>query len=250
MVWIPIVLFLVVGLFLYLIIVGHVSGEILLRSKVRSTPAAVFAGTVIGAFAVYVAWVSWIYAMSNLEFLAFAPSEILSVAEALATEGVWEFEGFKPTGSGLYFFWVLEALAIVGAATYGSYSTVADIPFCEACQNWVKSGEVIGVFEGSPHAQDVREGLEQERVEVLSKLVPTKDRDRSFMLARAECCEKCSGFSLLSLKGVTIEVGSDGYERSQEQVIFRRLIVNGKVIDAVKTAADIRRLGASDVPGE
>ena len=248
MAWIPFVYVLVFGVIGYACAGAFVAGGGIAVGKIRNIPVALVIGTVVGAFAVYAAWVTWYYAWTSQQEFVYRPEKLLGVIQTLAVNGVWGMSGFTPTGWGLYLFWIVEALGIMAGTIFGAYTAVADTPFCEDCEVWLDDAQVIGAFENSPYVQEVQKGLEMERVDVLDKLVPIEQRDDSFLLASLECCGECNKFKLLSMKQVQITLDDDNKEQKQEDVLIGRLIVKDKVVDAVMSAGHLGGSSTEEPP--
>lgn len=233
MAWIPIVYVCVLGVIGYGVGAAALIGFGLTTGKVRNMPVALGIGAIVGAFAVYAGWVTWLFAWSSQEYFVADPGVLFSIIQELAKEGVWSMSGGTPTGWGLYLFWIAEALIIFGACVFGAYTAMDSSPFCEACECWMEDEVALAVFATKPGFDSIKKGLELERLDTLKDLTPLHEVGVEFTVASAESCAQCSNYHLLSFKEKTITLDKDGEPQTKEVDLMKRLVVNQKMLDAV-----------------
>ncbi len=77
----------------------------------------------------------------NWDVLIFKPAVTIEFMKLFGQIGLWEMKGAKPTGWGLYTFWILEALIVLWMC-YSDGSSM-ETPFCEFCNCWTEKKGAI-----------------------------------------------------------------------------------------------------------
>ncbi len=143
-------------------VVGFAVAKGVALGKARSGALAALLGLLVGAAALCLSWVFWIYALlrrSDVDValldLALDPAALWQAITFVNAEGAWSLKSFTPTGTVLWILWTIEALLIVGFPTFLAIGQALS-PFCEQCQGWCTKEK--GVFRG---AEIPREELER-----------------------------------------------------------------------------------------
>ncbi|MEO1654880.1 MAG: hypothetical protein AAFU64_15135, partial [Bacteroidota bacterium] len=134
--------------------------------KVRNTLLGLLFGLLGGLFALYFHWAVWLdlvvnagesygtdsigITVSNVQFaqvfiLAFNPGVLFDLMAQVNEVGTWGIRGGNVSGIILSIIWSIEALVIVGIATYLPYVS-AQNPFSETSNAWMDSEE-FGPFQ-------------------------------------------------------------------------------------------------------
>lgn len=232
--WIPFVYINILLILGYAVACAGLATAGLNFGKVRNVPIAVALSLFLGFFGVYAAWVVWIFAESSQEVFIWAPGELKNVITGLAEIGVWSFKGTTPTGWGLYTFWLLEAVSIIGATVYGGYNAVADNPFCEKCECWMESPRVVGTFDNPTDPRSLQTELEAGRTDVIRQLKPNTADDPAYTIAEVEVCDTCSNFQLLSWKHREVSVNKEGETSVKDKKFVNRLVVDPSLVSALE----------------
>lgn len=225
MAWIPLVYLNVLLVGGYGFAVGSILALGISMGKIRNVLVAVLLGLVVGLFALYCGWVTWIYAMSSQELLVWDPLALGAGIVALGQEGVWTIKGSKPTGWFLYSFWIIEALIVLGLAVWMSYEA-SDTPFCEDCEEWMESEVVLGVFKPLGNPSELKRDLELEKLDAaVSSLEPDPDPGERFTVVQAQSCAACNKGHLLTILDRSITYDKEGNAQSNDTKVVHRLIV-------------------------
>lgn len=230
MAWIPLVYFLVLGVIGYGSALGALTGKGLKKGRIRNPVVAVAIGALVGVAGVYAGWVIWILAMWDVFIVS--PEALLMAVQKLGEEGVWSMSGTTPTGWFLYSFWICEAAIILGWCVYLALRAVTGTPFCERCSCWMEPGETLGVFATDATIDEVKRGLELEKLDVLAKLIPLEEVGSDFTVAMGEGCDSCD-YRLLSFKQMNVTLDKDGNEQVKEKTLINRLVASPQMMDAV-----------------
>lgn len=195
--------------------------------KVRNTLLALLFGFLGGLFALYFHWAVWLdlvlnagesygtdsigITVSNVQFiqvfsLAFNPEFLFSLMGEVNQVGTWGIGGGTVSGTILALIWAIEALVIVGLATYLPY-VAAQNPFSETSNSWMGAQE-LRPFNFIKETAPLVALLEQSSPEAFSELELAKDLGLSHSLFTLYSSE--TGESYLSIENKTASVDNDG----------------------------------------
>ena len=134
-----------------IVFVGLLSGIIIIQklvirlSKCRSKGSSIIYGIITGLFGVYASWCAFLYVMFRkenlpvelLEFML-SPSLVFEMAKSLSVDGYYTLFGTTVNGWFLWFFWIVEAIGIIGAGAIGGLTVMHEEIFCEDCNRWAE----------------------------------------------------------------------------------------------------------------
>ncbi len=203
--------------------------------KVRSRAVLTVFGVLLGLFADYVGWITWLLACTEFEYLVVNPAGLLAVLREIAKEGAWSFgfvEGFTPTGVVLYAIWTVEAALIAGASAFFAWKALRHLPFCGACRRWVKDKKELPPREMVAIKSELRNNLERGDVTALTALKPGF-KGKSWTEIELLSCSGCRDFHLLTVKSKRVTVDSKGKRHESEDDIVRNLIIDRPAYEAI-----------------
>lgn len=203
--------------------------------KVRNRPVGVLLSLIAGVFAVYAAWVAFIwifvYRSEGVHLWLFDPADVLMMVKLLAVDGIWEIKGHTPTGWELYTVWIVEASLIVGLPVLTSLSKPS--PFCESCKEWSRPTVCAAYFALPESPDELVRDLENENYEPLHHLtkMPYNLDDRLHVTVHE--CPNCDA-TWMSAERIIITTDKDGEEDSQEIPIVTNLVISSEEGDLLK----------------
>lgn len=196
--------------------------------KIRNKNVVIALAVVAALVACYAAWVVTVYVWFEGEAFIFNPSDLLTIIQLVAQEGVWSLKGSTPTGGALYTVWGIEAAVIIGASFFGAIGAYSEEPFCESCNEWTK---VVELTERLEHPEDFEafvRGLESKDFSVLTKLRNTMSSEPVKMKVDLLDCASCSKVHYLRITLIVRGFDDDGKEETKETVIINNLFLDGK----------------------
>ena len=171
--------------------------------KVRSVPVMRVVGAFVGLFAVYCAWVVFVWML--MQHAASGPVDLLELAAS--PRGVWMVMagmnetgtfavgsvgavatgvGTTPTGPVLWALWAIEAAIVVGTCVMLAPRRIQDRPFCEDCGVWMATDALFPLVTEAT-ARAVRErGL----ASIETAATPRLGSDGAWLL-RSWRCSHC-----------------------------------------------------------
>lgn len=207
--------------------VGFLVGKGGKAGKVRNSKALLLLGLVLGLFAEYTGWVSWIYAYTDQQTLVLSPLVILDFAGAISQGGIWSIFGWTPTGVALYLFWLTEAAIIVGASALVAWAELSSTPFCEKCDKWIEEEEILSPLDPVGDQNELKSQLELGDYTLLKTLKikgPESDGNNYTKVTLLHCPE-CRQNCFLTVKSVMVTFDSDNEENTTEIDVVENLII-------------------------
>lgn len=215
-------------------IVGYIVGFSAKLGKVRNTSIVLFFGFLLGLFAEYVGWVSWIYASSEQSMLLLMPSSILNTIQMLSVDGVWSIFSSTPTGMALYAIWAIEALVIIGTSILVASMFISATPFCENCNRWIEEEDALLPLEAVSNPDDLKLKLEQGDYSALNALKSKGEEENVYTQINLLHCSSCEQNHFLSVKSVAVSLDSDNKEEKEESYIVENLIISSDTYRELK----------------
>lgn len=198
--------------------------------KVRNRFFMTLIAMVIGCLGLYFAWVWYIFMVMdwNRGVLIFKPAVTIEFMKLFGQIGLWEMKGAKPTGWGLYTFWILEALIVLWMC-YTAGSTM-ETPFCEDCNCWTEKKGAVSL--AATEIGTLAEALEEEEYDVISKLATAEISPSDHLVAQCWACPNCQESGYLNVSTVKIVQGKEGPE-TKTDVVIPQIAVPHSVIEEV-----------------
>jgi uncharacterized membrane protein YvlD (DUF360 family) len=218
--------FLLTGLF------GVVIGAVVAMSagfgKIRNRKVVIALAVVAALVACYMSWVLAVYLWLDSEVFIFNPSDLLTIIQVVAQEGVWSLKGATPTGAALYAIWGIEAAVIFGASFFGAIGAYSAEPFCENCNEWTKVVELTERLEEPEDFTAFLQGLEAKNYAVLTTLRNKKSSEPVKMKVDLLTCSSCSKVHYLRITLNVRGFDDNGKEEMKGTIIMDNLLIDQK----------------------
>lgn len=235
---IPFLIVRILLVLLYPVICSVIISQAAKKGKVRNLTLITCAGILFGLFAEYTSWVIWIAIISkevSLLWSFFSPINVAYLISIIAKIGVWSFRSVEPTGGVLYFFWLIEAIIVVGGTAYLANKANADTPFCEESDTWVEKKSDIGVFAPIKNPVKFKKEFEQMGYSAFNQFEPAQTMGDNFTIVQLYECEECKNFFVLNIKNKTIKFDSKGKRREEYTPIISNLQVTSSVVAMIQS---------------
>ena len=127
--------------------------------KIRNPVLAGAYGLIFGIVGLYFAWVVDLWARTGrIDPVAFQPRVLVRYIAWFYEHGLWTIsnhggKGDTVSGIPLGIIWLVEAGVIVGFAAIMAYKSVAEVPFCEECNEWTKGNSRAALLKFNPAVQ-------------------------------------------------------------------------------------------------
>lgn len=196
--------------------------------KIRNRNVVIALAVLAALIACYASWVVTVYLWVGAEAFIFNPSDLVTIIQLVAQEGVWSLKGATPTGAALYAVWGIEAAVIIGASFFGAIGAYSEEPFCENCNQWTK---VVELTDRLGHPEDFAafvQGLETKNYAVLTDLRNTNATEPVKMKVDLLDCSSCSKVHYLRITLIVKGIDDDGKEEIKETVLINNLFIDGK----------------------
>ena len=226
--------------------VGWVVGTTAREGKIRNVPVVGGLALAAALVGIYAEWGTTAYALFPQTELAaqwrkwgllpYLPHNVLMLAGELYQTGSW---GLSPKslvhGPPLAAMWLVEA-GIIGAVAVGvAVKQIADLPFCEACEEWIVSREPH-LYSGNGYAavwSDVQHGA----FESLAQTPRAAGDEPHYVRLTLGECPKCNESNYLSVVACENRVNSKGQRYLVERKIALNIPLTAPQLEIVEAAA-------------
>ena len=213
------------------------------KGKIRNIKLLIGIAIIIGVFAEYTNWVSWIYVFTKHKVFTLSLVKIKSLIELMAVTGVWSIKGSVVKGASLYIIWVVEAAIIIGASAYGAFAHLKSVPFCEDCNEWVNKKRKISFREPILNQFDARMRLERMDYEPITSLKPVGIDSKAYTEIELRDCPICNQKHYITVKSIIINEISKGRKKKETKkvvnMVAENLIVDSESFSNIKSALQI-----------
>ncbi|QSH42179.1 hypothetical protein P0136_04145 [Lentisphaerota bacterium ZTH] len=234
--WVPSVyisFFIILG---YAVGVGAAIASAGYLGKVRNMQLLIISGVLLGIFAVYLGWVSWIYASPVSNAIIWRSGELFKVIKFLGEQGAWSIFGWTPKGIVLYTVWGIEAALIMAGAVLVPWYVLNNIPFCEYCRKWIRHNVPLKILRLPEKQAALKTAFEAGDFSVLEQLEAVDEHVSHLRVEFAFCPHCCKEYYLTV---VAVEVNHECSDKLDEveNYIVRNLIVSEEVFHILSRAA-------------
>ena len=211
----------------YSIAFGFLTALLMKFGKVRSGPAALATGLVVGFVALYGNWNGYLFMLVKGAAWLFDPGQIFSAMKILLKEGAWSIgrsSSTPVTGLPLAVVWLVEAGIIVGVTALMSYGAVGKTPFCETHGCWLdeeKTWDKLDAFTRPDHLAAFQNG----DIAPLEEALPRVPASGRFARLTLKHSSKCDDFCAFSIANVTLTVDKDGKQVEEVDEVLTNLWV-------------------------
>ncbi|MCP4156876.1 MAG: hypothetical protein GY757_54690 [bacterium] len=187
--------------------------------KCRNKLFMTISGFLISIFALYTSWVVFLFALSkrfsesaldiNLVDMFFSPRWIWNMISLLSKDGWYSIgsSGGNVSGTLLWIFWGVEALAVIVVVTFVSSSFVSSSVFCEKCSKWCTEPEPVNLTIPS---EEVMQQLINGDTGKLESLEPIRPSVSDYLKVELYGCDKCRDTAGLRLSMVAESTNKKG----------------------------------------
>ena len=230
-------------------LVGAAAGMGLKWGKVRNAMAGGVIALVPAAVSLYWSWAFWgkniVFNFEKEELDAVAlmthPRALWELIKLINQNGTWGTTSTDLTkGTELWFFWGLEAFAVLAVAAVIAYTILEAQPFCEKCGLWCSSAEKLLLSAGDPG--QTRQSVAKRDLSFLEKLGPGNQKT-SHMTAQLHSCTNCGELNTLTLQQTTIVQTSKWRKPTVSNVnLAIKLLLSRQEADAFRSTAHNMKL--------
>lgn len=241
--WIPLIYINVLVVIGYGVLVGLAVGIAARIGKMRNPKLLTVYGLLFGLLAVYIGWISWIYAVTRGELLTFSAAHIAAIASAIAEEGAWSIFGWTPAGAALYGIWLIEAAIIIVGATLAARGVIGATPFCEACDGWIEDPQIIAPLEPMLSGASAISSIEEHDFTPLTSLKKLPAGAEVFTQVELLRCDGCKNEHFLTVKAMRVQRTEDKVQKDEKDLV-RNLIISPEVYEQLMQLKHAEKAGA------
>lgn len=205
--------------------------------KVRNPALVLACGALMGLFAEYAGWVSWMYAASKQQALLLAPLDVWGAINELSAKGAWSIFGLTPSGFALWVVWGVEAIMIVGLAAIASWSSLKSLPFCERCRRWAEQKETMPRYEYLTNPDDFKKQLELGNQSAFKTMKRASGGLKQYAEVVLSNCSRCQQMPLVGVDLVTVSVDTKGKESKSKKQVVENLIADSATVEMIRQVA-------------
>jgi hypothetical protein len=222
-------------------LMGWVISTQIKSGKVRNLPMGLLIALAAAGLMYVTSWEAWLYGLvgragqnvSVLEFLT-SPGAVWDLLVTINQNGAWSFKGSKPTGIMLDLLWLLEAGGLVGIPLGMTWQALNAVPFCEECNKWGATRDLIDVNAGDGAA--VKAKLEGREFAALTALGKAPVGSMHFWHVCFQGCADCDSTQTLCVDDVALSVDKNGKMQTKRTKVVSRLLLTPEDTVAVATA--------------
>ncbi|MEO0899101.1 MAG: hypothetical protein AAFY71_22000 [Bacteroidota bacterium] len=220
---------------------GYVPRYLIKAGKIRNGLAAPIMSLMGGVLLLYVHWPIWVSLVLNQAsgngamatpavFLAdmLNPSLLWGKIQIINATGTWALEDSTFNDDVLWFVWIVEALIIVGMATFVGWRTES-VPFDEKYGSWAQTIDLPKRFQYVGENEAFKSSLEQGNYEFLASLPPQNNPNDHFSKVKLFHLPDSDIF-YFSLINTNRSQDKKGNEQLKEKTFIRQIRVQGDVI--------------------
>lgn len=209
--------------------VGWTVGNAVRKGKCRNRTLRDFLWLVAVVSALYVSWVTWVFAITGHQHLILDPRSLWHALVFIGKKGVWSIgsSGIPVSGILLYLVWVAEAIILAVMAWTTSMDQDPG-PFCEACGQWVAPMARLPRL-GFTHATDRNSGLKAMgagEIDPLFSLGPCADDCKIWLSVLLEACPSREHLIVLTVTQTVQTTNGKGEVANKVTSIMRNRLVD------------------------
>jgi hypothetical protein len=198
----------------YLFSIVFIQKIVIRISKCRSKESALLYGSIVGLFAVYINWASFINMLLNkqgydVSFFQ-SPSDLFNYMVDLSKVGYFSVFGMKVSGFLLWIIWIIESAGIFLAGIFGGETVLHEEVFCENCNTWTDEIELKQYLSVPNEAS--KAAILNGDIQLLLRQPLSNSNDSKHLKLNIHHCSKCNKTSTLDIDLVTSEIDDKGIE--------------------------------------
>ena len=209
--------------------------------KIRSMPIAVMVGGVVGALALYFAWV--FDPMARVEVVNQPIWDLQTLWAYMKLgydEGFWSVgqHGDEVKGILLAGVWGVEAAIIVGVAAMTVRGLLGTRPFCEACNRWatVEKGVALLSLIGDEGVEAKLNRFMEGDLDSLGQFYVGAEHEPAVLRLDLATCANCPTCNYVTATLVRLVEKKKGEVSKQEQKLLQNLELAPEDVEKVRSA--------------
>jgi hypothetical protein len=222
-------------------LMGWVIARLLKAGKVRNVPLALLIAALVSGVMYVASWEAWLYGLMvrvnqpvPLVDLLTHPGAAWELVLDINAVGAWTFDKMTPTGIVLALFWLAEAAALVGIPLGMAGRAVRAAPFCEKCDKWCGTQDLVNLNTGDREA--LRGKLEAREFGALTALGKSPASAMHFWHVYFQGCAECDTTQTLCVDDYTLSLDKNGKVQTKKKPVVARLMLSPEDTVAVATA--------------
>ena len=218
----PIVYFTLLVYIGYLVAIVLIQKLVIRLAKCRDTKSASIYGLIVGFFAIYANWCTFIFVLIQKEDypielfdLLSNPKEILDIMNSLSIDGYYTLFGMEVKGGFLWFIWIIESIGILLAGIAGGLSVMDEEVFCEDCNRWTEDINFNQRLSNKDETT-VRSAIDHDLKKLLS--IPFAEENESpHIRVNLHHCSKCQNLSTIDVDLIKLETNKKGEVEEEKE---------------------------------
>jgi hypothetical protein len=234
-------------------LVGVIIAYLVIRfGQVRNKTLALIFGILGGLIALYLHWAVWAdlavnagrtigsshigITISNIKIiqvfhLVLDPATLWSLVKEINIDGVWSLKGSPVSGIFLSIIWVIEAVVVIGAATFFGYMQAAT-PFCEVNKEWFDE-TTIPATTYIQDPKDLVSKLESGEANVFETLTKTEDTKDDHSIFKIHSLPS-STENYLTIENKKAKTNSKGEIEFTNSTLVEYILINDRLVSVLK----------------
>ncbi|MDB9836464.1 hypothetical protein OAC51_06120 [Flavobacteriaceae bacterium] len=207
---------------IYLFCIVLVQKLVVRMAKCRSRASSFKYGALVGVFAVYINWCTFLFVLLQryedaipLTEILLNPSEVFHLASSLSVDGWYSLLGFNVSGWFLWLIWIIEILGILAAGILGGSVVLHEKVFCENCNRWVEDIDLD--LRLSIEDEDKIHSSIKNDIGLITE-IPVVQKDKAAHIkVNIHHCSSCNNLSTVDLDLITLEENDKGEIQENEE---------------------------------
>ena len=207
---------------IYLFCIVLVQKLVVRMAKCRSRASSFKYGALVGVFAVYINWCTFLFVLLQryedaipLAEILLNPSGVFHLASSLSVDGWYSLLGFNVSGWFLWLIWIIEILGILAAGILGGSVVLHEKVFCENCNRWVEDIDLD--LRLSIEDEDKIHSSIKNDIGLITE-IPVVQKDKAAHIkVNIHHCSSCNNLSTVDLDLITLEENDKGEIQENEE---------------------------------
>tara|TARA_B110000879_G_scaffold168408_1_gene217978 strand:- start:1533 stop:2372 length:840 start_codon:yes stop_codon:yes gene_type:complete len=207
---------------IYLFCIVLVQKLVVRMAKCRSRASSFKYGALVGVFAVYINWCTFLFVLLQryedaipLTEILLNPSGVFHLASSLSVDGWYSLIGFNVSGWFLWLIWIIEILGILAAGILGGSVVLHEKVFCENCNRWVEDIDLD--LRLSIEDEDKIHSSIKNDIGLITE-IPVVQKDKAAHIkVNIHHCSSCNNLSTVDLDLITLEENDKGEIQENEE---------------------------------
>jgi hypothetical protein len=234
---------------------GTVIGILVKGGKLRNVQLVALLAIGLASLLYVISWDVWLYALlqrggMDVSFfrLLLNPGVAWRLIVQIDQTGAWTINGATPSGMILALIWLAEAGLLLGIPVKMALRAVRESPFCEKCNRWCATREILSFRPGD--RETVVRRLEARDFAVLEELGKAPKATHYWKVA-FQGCPDCDTTQTLRITEIKITVDNKGKSVTKTTSVIERLRLAPEETVAIATiAAKLNAPPVESAPGE